>query len=447
MKNRKIYYISFIFIIIFTSPLLAQQDTIPRKNTVPTADTIPKKDTISNKDTISITAPVELPDQDSILRIINLNPYITLHVDSTLSYKLDINKDPADYYWFLRNPPVGLKINKDNGALSFKAEKSFFLSGRLKYDKEYKVSVGVQNLKIAKEKVDTFFTLMFYSTEILPSHVKPTVSNILFVDEGDTVTFKVQCEAGSFPIENISTLTNYSLKNLQAVKKCDEEFKWPIPFDFIKEGDTAKQRLLIISFIGINKFFARDTAIVRIYVRNALNYPQRIEEYNKTVKDLQLYILQLKYGFKELDKKVRKTKNTRTGFDLASGSTALGGTVFSTMQNTGQKTVGKILPSVGVALVPVKEAVSPAKTYEQNSASLVRTNIRRLEYSISDNTLVGDRDPDILLKSKKLKDDLKQIQVQLIDIPILGPANLSEEELNNYFNNPKVNKKYKVTKN
>ena len=41
---------------------------------------------------------------------------------------------------------------------------------------------------------------------------------------------------------------------------------------------------------------------------------------------------------------------------------------------------------------------------------------------------------------------MKQIQVQLIDIPTLDTNNLSEEELNNYFNNPKVNKKYKVTK-
>ncbi|HZG23496.1 MAG TPA: hypothetical protein VEZ17_02890, partial [Chitinophagaceae bacterium] len=124
-----------------------------------------------------------------------------------------------------------------------------------------------------------------------------------------------------------------------------------------------------------------------------------------------------------------------------------GGTIFSTMQDQGQKTMGTILPSVGVALVPVKEAVAPVKNYEQNSASLVRTSIRRLEYSLSDNTLVGDRDPEILLKSKKLKDDLKQIQVQLIDVPTLDTRNLSEEELNNYFNSPKVNRKYKVTKN
>lgn len=343
----KIEIRSCIFVLIlvmFSSALFAQHDTIPK------ADSIPQKDT-----TVQVVPLIV----DSVLRITNLDPYISLHVDSTLNYKLDINKDPDNYYWFLRNAPVGLKINKDNGLLTFKAEKSFFLSGRLKYDNEYKVSVGVQNLKNPKEKVDTFFTLVFYSTEIIPSRVKPTVSDILFVEEGDTLNFKVQCEAGSFPIENITTITNIPLKSFQTVKKCDEEFRWVIPYDFIREGDTARQRLLSVSFIGINKFYNKDTAVVRIYVRSALNYPQRIEEYNRTVKEIRLYILQLKYAFKELDKKVRKTKNTRTGFDLLSGTTALGGTVFSTMQDNDSKNVGKILPSVGVALVPVKEAVSP----------------------------------------------------------------------------------------
>ncbi|MBE7171808.1 MAG: hypothetical protein INR73_14565 [Williamsia sp.] len=424
----------------FPSSLFAQRDTLPKRDSL-VADL--RRDTLGAQvkpDTVPLVR-----DIDTVLRITNLNPYITLHVDSTLNYKLDINKDPSNYYWFLRNAPVGLKINKDNGLLTFKADKSFFLSGRLKYDNNYKVSLGVQNLKNPQEKVDTFFTLLFYSTEILASRVKPTVNDLLFIDEGDTLDFKVQCEAGSFPIETISMLSSIPLKNYKPVNRCDDDFMWVAPYDFIKEGDTTRQRLLTLKFIGVNKFQNKDTATVRIYVRNALNYPLRLEEYNKTVKDVKLYILQLKYAFKELDKKVRKTKNTRTTFDLASGSTALGGTIFSTTQE--KKTLGTILPSVGVALVPVKEAVSPAKTYEQNSASLVRTSIRRLEYSLTDNVLLGDRDPEILLKSKKLKDDVKQIQVQLIDVPTLDTNNLSEEELNNYFNSPKVNKKYKVTRN
>jgi hypothetical protein len=73
----------------------------------------------------------EAPNADSILRIVNLNPYFTLHVDSSLSYQLQINKNPDEYFWYLKNSPIGLRINKDNGFLSFKADKAYFLSGRL----------------------------------------------------------------------------------------------------------------------------------------------------------------------------------------------------------------------------------------------------------------------------------------------------------------------------
>ncbi|HEY4936768.1 MAG TPA: hypothetical protein VII44_09315, partial [Puia sp.] len=80
----------------------------------------------------------------------------------------------------------------------------------------------------------------------------------------------------------------------------------------------------------------------------------------------------------ELDKKVKNTKTTRTTFDMTSGSTALSGTVFSSLTTASAQTIGKILPSAGMALVPVKEAVAPQKTAEQNSASLVRSSIKRL---------------------------------------------------------------------
>jgi hypothetical protein len=431
-------YHCLIFLLgIFANPLFAQTtDTSHRPpEIILEADTIPVViDTLIH--------PEEL-DADSLLRITNINPYITLHVDSTLRYKLDINKDPNEYYWYLRDAPVGLKINKDDGTLTFKADKSYFLSGRLKYDTEYKVRLGVQKLANAREKVDTFFTLLFYSTEITPSRVKPTVSNTLYVDEGDTISFRVQCENGSFPIESITTLTSVTIKNYTPVTNCDDTFVWPVPFDFIKEADTEKQRVMIVSFIGTNKFFNKDTAVVKIYVRDAINYPQRLMEHQRIEKDVNFYILQLKYAFMELDKKVKKSSNTRTGFDLASGTSALGGTVFSTMPGSGEKQTGKILPSVGVALVPVKEAVSPVKNTEKNSASLIRSSIRRLEYTLTDNSLVGDRDPDILTKTKKLKDELKAAQVQLIDVP-MNTGTLSEEELNRYFNSPRVNKKYKV---
>jgi hypothetical protein len=59
-----------------------------------------------------------------------------------------------------------LCLPKDNGLLTFKAEKSYFLSGKLKYDVPYKVLIGVQSPLNPLEKSDTSFTLLFYSTEV-----------------------------------------------------------------------------------------------------------------------------------------------------------------------------------------------------------------------------------------------------------------------------------------
>jgi hypothetical protein len=380
------------------------------------------------------------------LRIINLNPYFTIHSDSTLSYNLEINRDESKYYWFLRNSPVGLRINKDDGVLSFKAEKSFFLSGKLKYDVEYKVNVGVQNLANPQERTDTVFTIVFYNTDIVVSKVKPSVSSTITVDEGDTVSFKVQCENGSFPIENITFFANRPLKNYTLVKKCDDDFTWMAPFDFVKETDSGKVKILLLSFVGTNKFQAHDTATVRIIVRDALNYPLAVDDYNQTKKNIENYILVLKYTFLQLDKGVKKTKSTRTSFDITSSTTALTGSILASSASSSTQKIGQVLPSVGVSLVPVKEAVAPQKVFDQNQASLVRSSIKRLDFMLRDNSLVGERDPDIAKKIAKLKDEIKQAQVQLVDVPLELAQSIPEDELNEYFNSPKVNKKYRLKK-
>jgi hypothetical protein len=391
-----------------------------------------------------MTADTLSSSVDSVLRIRNLSPYFTLHVDSTMTYDLEINKNPSHYFWFLKNSPLGLKINKDNGVLTFKADKSYFLSGKLKYDYPYKVSVGVQNLQNPAERVDTTFTIQFFTTEIVPSRLKPTVNTALYVDEGDTISFRIECEEGSFPIENISFYSNISIKNYQLVKKCDDEFIWSPPFDFIKETDSVKQKQVLLYFIGSNKFFIRDTTLVRVNVKDALNFAQLNQEYSQTAKIVHTYTLELKYAFVQLDKKVKSTKSTRTTFDMTSSSTALGGTVFSSLPSTGAQTAGKILPGAGVALVPVKESVAPQKIAEQNSASLVRSSIKRLEYQQHENLLVGEKDPEIIKKTNKLRDEMKQIQIQLIDVPVDENSGMTEEQLNEYFNSNKVNKKYKL---
>lgn len=388
--------------------------------------------------------PVTTPTVDSSLRIINLNPYITLHVDSLLNYQLEINRETNKYYWYLKNSPVGLKINKDNGMLTFKAEKSFFLSGKLKYDVEYSVKLGVQNLADPKEHIDTSFTLVFYNTDVIQPKVKPTVAGTLVVEEGEMVSFKVQCETGNFPIEDILFNSNIPIHDFKMVKHCDDDFVWTPPFDFVKETDSAKVKVLNLSFIGSSRFKVRDTAYVRIVVKDALNYPQARQEYNLVISNIKTYIMQLKYSFLMIDKGLRKTKSTRTSFDLTSASAALSGTILSTAGGESSQTAGKILPSVGVALVPVKEATAPTKNVEQNQASLIRNSIKRLNYMLFDYALVGDRDPAIVTKTNKLKDELRQSQMQLIDVPLEITNNMTEAELNAYFESPKVNKKYRL---
>ena len=61
-----------------------------------------------------------------------------------------------------------------------------------------------------------------------------------------------------------------------------------------------------------------------------------------------------------------------------------------------------------------------------------------------DNALVGEKDPEIVKKIGNLKNELKQTQVQLIDVPLEESSGMTEEELNAYFDNPKVNKKYRL---
>lgn len=429
-KNSTTKTISFIlFFLLFAS--FSQGQVVN--------DLLHSKDTIYLKpeDTLFVH-PV-----DTLLRIKNFTPYFTLHVDSTLDYRFEINKNPDDYFFYLRNSPVGLKINKDNGVLHFKAEKSYFLSGRLKYDNEYKVKLGIQNLDNVQDRLDTTFTLLFYSTDIIPSRIKPTVSNDLNIEEGDTLSFKLQCEEGSFPLESLSYYCNFPVRSVTPITHCGDDFTWVAPYDFIKDDEKVTSKSLIIKFVGVDKFYNRDTATVTVRVNESINYPRRLAEYDKITSSIESYVVQLKRTFRVLDKKVKHTKNTRTTFDLTTASTALGGTIFSSMPGRGQQTTGKILPSVGVALVPVREAVAPNKSYEQNSASLVRNNIKRLQYLLTDNVLIGDKDPDIIKKTTRLKDELQQVQTQLIDVP-LEESDLDTKELDEYFNSSKVSRKYRL---
>ena len=415
------------FSLIFLSPIFANCQIIFNTSGLPA---IKDSNPVINK-------------EDSILRIKNFSPFFTIHVDSTLDYQFESNKDAHQYYWYLKNSPVGLRINKDNGELHFKADKSYFMSGKLKYDFKYNVQLGIQNLDYPDDRIDTSFSLIFYNTEIIPSKIKPTIGNDVVIGEGDTLNFRLQCEDGSFPIESINYFCNYPINSLTPIAHCGDTFTWVAPYDFIKDDDYEKLKPVNIKFIGVDKWSNHDTTELRVLVKQSINFPFRVKQYNKIYEEIGKYIIQLKRTFRILDGKIRHTKNTRTTFDLTSASTALGGTIFSSMQNSGAKTTGTILPSVGVALVPVKEAVAPSKSDVQNSASLVRSDIKRLQYLLSDNALVSERDPEIIRKTQKIQDELNQVELQLIDVPVVEDSSESKD-IEEYFDNPKVNKKYRL---
>lgn len=393
----------------------------------------------------TLVTPAPPPNPDSILRIINLNPYFTVQVDSVLMYDLQINKPSENYYWFMKNAPVGVKIDRNSGLLYFKAERSFFKSGKLKFDVPYSVEVGVQNLRDPKDRFESSFTIMFYSTEVLVSKLKPTVGNVLLLEEGDSIRFRVQCEEGTFPIEQITINTNEPISNFKSVNKCNDEFSWMVPYDFIRDNDTAR-KTLVIQFIATDKFRNRDTSTVRLVIKPGINYIQKNGEHQQIASETRKYVTNLKLTFYVISTNIKNNKSTRTGFDITGSTTAFMGTLLSTSgTSTGAKNAGKVLPSVGLSLVPVKEAVAPNKVQEQNTASQVRATIKRLDYMLTENLLVGDKDPEILQKTKKLREELKQAQLQLVDLPLVEfDPRFSQEDAEKYFNNPKVNKKYKL---
>jgi hypothetical protein len=402
-------------------------------------------DTLKKAVDTLVLPPTAAPFQDSVLRIINLNPYFTVQVDSVLMYDLQINKPAENFYWFMKNAPIGVKIDRNSGLLYFKAEKSFFKSGKLKFDLPYTVEVGVQNLRDPKEKYESSFTIMFYSTEVVVSKLKPTVGNILLLEEGDSIKFRVQCEEGSFPVEQITIVTNEPISNFKSVNKCNDEFSWMVPYDFIRDNDTAR-KTLVLQFIATDKFRNRDTSTVKLIIKPGINYIQKNLEHQQVASEMKKYVTNLKLTFYVISTNIKNNKKTRTGFDITGSTTAFMGTLLSTSgTSTGAKNAGKVLPSVGLSLVPVKEAVSPNKVQEQNTASQVRATIKRLDYMLTENMLIGDKDPDILPKTKKLREELKQAQLQLVDLPLVEfDPRFSQEDAEKYFNNPKVNKKYKL---
>ena len=219
-----------------------------------------------------------------------------------------------------------------------------------------------------------------------------------------------------------------------------------VPFDFIRDNDTATQKILLLQFIGVDKFQNKDTTAIKFQIRPGINYPMKIAEHRLVTDELKKYITNLKLTFYVISKTIKSTKSMRTGFDVSGSTTAMMGTIISTTAtSSGSKNTGAILPSIGLSLVPIKEAVAPGRVQEQNTASQIRATIKRLEYILSENGQLIERDPEILVKAKKMREELKQSQMQLIDLPMVEfDPKYTQQDAEKYFNNPKVNKKYKL---
>lgn len=397
---------------------------------------------------VTDTLPQDTPDPfvrvDTTLRIINLNPYFSLHVDSSLSYRLMINKPQNNYYWFLKNAPPGLQINKDNGTLIFRSNKDIFRSGRLKYDTEYPVRIGVQSLTDPEDKTDTTFAISWYNTDVVLPSIKPSVVSPVTVEEGNKLSFTVMCENGNFPIDKILFSSSQTISKYKLPKSCDDLFEWVPPYDFVNEAEKVKERTIDMFFIGTTKFNYSDTARVRVIVKDALNYDIALRDYIEVDSSLKTWIKQLKYTFLALDKRIKKTRTYRSAFDITTASSGVTSTVLATQKSEGSRNTAKVIPSVGAALVPVKQAAVPDKTAEQNQALTLRSNIKRLEYIITDTRLVGDRDPLIVQKTETLKKELRQSRNELINVPTDLAESMSDEELERKFNSRRIQRKYRL---
>ncbi|HOZ84075.1 MAG TPA: hypothetical protein PK191_01210 [Niabella sp.] len=380
---------------------------------------------------------------DTSLRIVNFSPFFSLHVDSSLNYKFQINKIPKKYYWYLKDAPAGFKMDKDDGALSFRSNKSLFLSGRLKYDKEYPVSFGVQNLSNPHDKLDTTLKVIFYNTDIVYPQIKPSVVSPVTITEGTKLSFTILCQNGNFPIDKVLLSSDVSIGNFKLPKTCDDSFEWIPGYDFVNEKDPNKEKSVTLMFIGTTNFNYTDSAKIRVIVKDGLNYDIANNDYKNADSSMRRWIRTLKITFVQLDRKLRKTRNVRATFDITTASTGVGATVVG-LAGKPNNPASKILPGTGVLLTPIREASAPNKTAEQNQAALIRSNIKRLEYILSDNRISNDRDPAIATKTNTLKTELRQSQVQLVDVPTEVFDEMSDKDLDNYINSRKVSKKYRL---
>ncbi len=147
-------------------------------------------------------APLQLQDTtvkpDDTLRIRNLNPYFSLHVDSTPFLSAGDQPGPEQVLLFYERCSRRHEDQGERPADFPGGQILISFPARLKYDYEYKVKIGVQNLNNPRDRLDTSFTIVFYHRDH-PFPCKTHRQQRPVLDEGDTISFRVQCETGTYP--------------------------------------------------------------------------------------------------------------------------------------------------------------------------------------------------------------------------------------------------------
>jgi hypothetical protein len=264
------------------------------------------------------------------------------------------------------------------------------------------------------------------------------------IGEGDKLSFSVMCENGNFPIDKILFSSSLTISNYKIPKGCDDVFEWTPSYDFVSDDDKTTEKTIDLFFIGTTKFNFSDTVKVRVIVKNGLNYENALKEYHEADSTTKIWVKQMKYTFINLDKKIRKTKGFRSAFDITTASSGVTSTVLATQEKTSSKNTAKVIPSIGAALVPVREASAPNNSTDQNQASTLRSNIKRLEYIMTENRLSEERDPSIISKTQALKKELRQSKNELLNVPTDWAESINDAELNRKFNSKKIQKKYRL---
>jgi len=386
---------------------------------------------------------------DTTLCIINVSPCFYLYPDSAIAYQLRLNRNPSGYTWYLKNNPPAVQLDSKTGMLYIKASATLFRQQKMFFGHRYVVSLGVQNNRDPTEWTDTSFAVIFQDPAIARGQIIPSVAGDIFAEEGDTIRFTLGCDNGNALVQSIKLSTSVAIGNYTSIQRCDDVFMWAIPFDFIRDRDSLDLRELRLTFVSIDDLQKKDTAEINIVIRQGINYVEKNQEYRKTAEEVKKYVQSLKLTFYVLNKSLRFNKFSRALFDVSAALTALAPAVIPEQQDEAKTgsgwNVSKLLPGIGLTLIPIKESLVPVKVQERANANQVRAVAKKLEFALLQNNLIGHRDPAVLNMICNLHEELRQARMQLIEVPLMEfDEDLSIEDAESYFKNYRTHKRHRL---